>query len=220
MAPLRADAEAAVWPRREGRRTEHEHGLVFTGAKGVPMRRSSFNPRVDWMKAVEAIGAPRLHFHDLRHTGNTLAAATGVSTRDLMARMGHDSMNAAIIHQHATREADRVIADALDVRVQALREAMNTERAGLFARPSPRAERPNPLGLCQGLGMARQSVTQHLGMLEEANLVAVVRSGRQRLHYLNPVPLREIQGNAGSASSARRVWTRSAPSRNEQRKPR
>jgi uncharacterized protein YndB with AHSA1/START domain len=41
--------------------------------------------------------------------------------------------------------------------------------------------------------MARQSVTQHLGMLEEANLVAVVRSGRERLHYLNPVPLQEIQ---------------------------
>jgi hypothetical protein len=91
----------------------------------VPIRRSSFNPRVGWMKAVEAIGAPGLHFHDLRHTGNTLAAATGVSTRDLMARMGHDSMNAAIIYQHATREADRVIADALDVRVQAIRQAMN-----------------------------------------------------------------------------------------------
>jgi integrase len=99
--------------------------LVFTGAKDVPMRRSSFNPRVGWMKAVEAIGAPGLHFHDLRHTGNTLAAATGVSTRDLMARMGHASMNAAIIYQHATREADRVIADGLDVRVQALREAAN-----------------------------------------------------------------------------------------------
>ena len=47
--------------------------------------------------------------------------------------------------------------------------------------------------LCQGLGMARQSVTQHLGILEDANLVAVVRSGRERLHYLNPVPLQEIQ---------------------------
>jgi len=91
----------------------------------VPMRRSSFNPRVGWMNAVEAIGATGLHFHDLRHTGNTLAAATGVSTRGLMARMGHDSMNAAIIYQHATREADRVIADALDVRVQALRKAAN-----------------------------------------------------------------------------------------------
>jgi hypothetical protein len=38
-----------------------------------------------------------------------------------MARMGHDSMNAAIRYQHATREADRVLADALDVRVRAHR---------------------------------------------------------------------------------------------------
>ena len=87
-----------------------------------PIRRSNFNPLVGWLKAVEAIGAPGLHFHDLRHTGNTLAAATGVSARDLMARMGHDSMNAAIIYQHATREADRVVADALDARLRALRE--------------------------------------------------------------------------------------------------
>jgi hypothetical protein len=53
--------------------------------------------------------------------GKTLAAATGVSTSDLMARMGQDSMNAAIIYQHATREADRVIADGLDARLEVLR---------------------------------------------------------------------------------------------------
>jgi integrase len=97
--------------------------LVFTGPKGAPLRRSNFSSLVGWFKAVEAIGVPGLHFHDLRHTGNTLAAATGVSTRDLMARMGHDSMNAAIIYQHATREADRVIADALEARIRARRTA-------------------------------------------------------------------------------------------------
>lgn len=47
--------------------------------------------------------------------------------------------------------------------------------------------------LCEGLEMARQSVTQHLTVLEAANLVSVVRRGRERLHYLNPVPLHEIQ---------------------------
>ncbi|WP_113718292.1 ArsR/SmtB family transcription factor [Arthrobacter dokdonensis] len=47
--------------------------------------------------------------------------------------------------------------------------------------------------LCQGLGLARQSITQHLGILEDATLVTVVRRGRERLHYLNPVPLQEIQ---------------------------
>jgi uncharacterized protein YndB with AHSA1/START domain/DNA-binding transcriptional ArsR family regulator len=48
-------------------------------------------------------------------------------------------------------------------------------------------------GLCQDLDMARQSATQHLGVLEAANLVSTVRRGREKLHYLNPVPLHEIQ---------------------------
>jgi uncharacterized protein YndB with AHSA1/START domain/DNA-binding transcriptional ArsR family regulator len=46
--------------------------------------------------------------------------------------------------------------------------------------------------LCQGLPMARQSATQHLDVLVRADLVTVVRRGRERLHYLNPVPIREI----------------------------
>lgn len=46
--------------------------------------------------------------------------------------------------------------------------------------------------LCAHLDMARQSVTQHLQQLEEANLVAVAWQGREKLHYLNPVPLHEI----------------------------
>jgi uncharacterized protein YndB with AHSA1/START domain/DNA-binding transcriptional ArsR family regulator len=47
--------------------------------------------------------------------------------------------------------------------------------------------------LCEHLGMARQSATQHLDILERANLVTVVRRGRERLHYLNPIPIREIE---------------------------
>jgi DNA-binding transcriptional ArsR family regulator len=46
--------------------------------------------------------------------------------------------------------------------------------------------------LCASLDMTRQAVTQHLDRLEEANLVATVRRGREKLHYLNPVPLHEI----------------------------
>ena len=46
--------------------------------------------------------------------------------------------------------------------------------------------------LCENLDMARQSATQHLGILEEANLVSTVRRGREKLHYLNPVPIHEI----------------------------
>jgi uncharacterized protein YndB with AHSA1/START domain/DNA-binding transcriptional ArsR family regulator len=46
--------------------------------------------------------------------------------------------------------------------------------------------------LCDRLGMSRQSATQHLDQLVRANLVTVVRRGRERLHYLNPVPIHEI----------------------------
>jgi uncharacterized protein YndB with AHSA1/START domain/DNA-binding MarR family transcriptional regulator len=47
--------------------------------------------------------------------------------------------------------------------------------------------------LCAELEMARQSATQHLAVLEEANLISTVRRGREKLHYLNPVPIFDIQ---------------------------
>ena len=46
--------------------------------------------------------------------------------------------------------------------------------------------------LCEHLDMTRQAVTKHLGLLEAANLVVIVWRGREKLHYLNPVPLQEI----------------------------
>ncbi len=46
--------------------------------------------------------------------------------------------------------------------------------------------------LADGMGMTRQAVSQHLAVLEAANLVATVRQGREKLHYLNPVPIHEI----------------------------
>jgi DNA-binding transcriptional ArsR family regulator len=46
--------------------------------------------------------------------------------------------------------------------------------------------------LCQRLDMTRQAVSKHLAVLEDANLVATVRRGREKLHYLNPVPINEI----------------------------
>ena len=70
----------------------------------------NFNPATNWKKNVAAIGVPNLHFYDLRHTGNTLAAATGSSLRDLMTRMGHDSPRAAMIYptrHQRSRPTDR-----------------------------------------------------------------------------------------------------------------
>jgi DNA-binding transcriptional ArsR family regulator len=48
--------------------------------------------------------------------------------------------------------------------------------------------------LCENLDMTRQGVTQHLAVLEAANLVATTRQGREKLHFLNPVPLQNIYG--------------------------
>jgi DNA-binding transcriptional ArsR family regulator len=46
--------------------------------------------------------------------------------------------------------------------------------------------------LCDGQEMTRQAVTKHLALLEEANLIVTLRRGREKLHYLNPVPIHEI----------------------------
>ena len=56
-----------------------------------------------------------------------------------------------------------------------------------------RAENGQTLGqLCEHMDMTRQAVTKHLAVLEEANLVVVIWRGREKLHYLNPVPIHEI----------------------------
>jgi len=56
-----------------------------------------------------------------------------------------------------------------------------------------RAENGQTLNeLCARLAMTRQAVSKHLALLEGANLVATVRRGREKLHYLNPVPIHEI----------------------------
>jgi DNA-binding transcriptional ArsR family regulator len=56
-----------------------------------------------------------------------------------------------------------------------------------------RAENGQTLGdLCARLDMTRQAVSKHLSVLEDANLVATVRRGREKLHFLNPVPIHEI----------------------------
>ena len=46
--------------------------------------------------------------------------------------------------------------------------------------------------LCENLDMARQSATQHIDLLEAANLVSTVKRGREKLHFINPVPLHEV----------------------------
>jgi integrase len=85
--------------------------LVFVGTLGQPVRRASFYTA--WLRATAACGISGLRYHDLRHTGATLAAATGASTKELMARLGHASADAALRYQHATADRDQAIAKAL-----------------------------------------------------------------------------------------------------------
>ncbi len=86
--------------------------LVFTSPTGAPMRPSNFRRRV-WYPALTKAGLSRIHFHDLRHTGNTLTAAAGATLRELMDRMGHSSTRAALIYLHASNARQRAIADSL-----------------------------------------------------------------------------------------------------------
>jgi hypothetical protein len=58
-------------------------------------------------------GREDLRFHDLRHTGAVLAASTGATLAELMARLGHSTPAAAMRYQHAAHDRDRIIATAL-----------------------------------------------------------------------------------------------------------
>lgn len=89
---------------------------MFVGPKGGPLRRGNFSNV--WKRAVRPLGLDELHFHDLRHSGNTLAASTGAWTKELMARMGHSSTRAALIYQHATHDREMVIADKLSTMIE------------------------------------------------------------------------------------------------------
>ncbi|WP_189244145.1 tyrosine-type recombinase/integrase [Planobispora rosea] len=106
-----------------------DKGLIFAGPDDGPLRNTNFNRRV-WIQALQDTGLPKIHFHDLRHTGNTLAASAGASIRELMERMGHSSTRAAMIYQHSTDERQREVARKLDGLARgALGERSGTQRA-------------------------------------------------------------------------------------------
>ncbi|SDY06095.1 Phage integrase family protein [Modestobacter sp. DSM 44400] len=86
--------------------------LVFATESDHYLARSNWGQT--FRRAVEAVGLPPVRPHELRHTGATLAAATGATTKELMRRMGHSSPAAALIYQHAADERDGEIARALD----------------------------------------------------------------------------------------------------------
>jgi len=85
---------------------------VFTSPTGALLRDGNFRRRV-WEPALTKTGLSGTHFHDLRHTGNHLAAATGATLRELMGRMGHSSTRAALVYLHGSDARQRAIADRL-----------------------------------------------------------------------------------------------------------
>lgn len=91
-------------------------GRVFVGPRGGVLRRNNF--RRIWLRAIGTAGLGDVHFHDLRHTGNTLAATGGASTRELMHRMGHSSVRAALIYQHLVNGRDHEIAEHVDDQIR------------------------------------------------------------------------------------------------------
>jgi integrase len=87
-------------------------GLLFYSAAGTHLRTGSAMHDA-FHVARDAAGRPDLTFHDLRHTGATMAAATGATVAELMARIGHTTPQMAMRYQHATEERDQAIAQAL-----------------------------------------------------------------------------------------------------------
>lgn len=106
--------------------------LVPAQLQGL-LRRSSFRGR--WVAALRKSGVPAVHFHDLWHTGDTSLR----STRELMHRMGHSTMDAALRYQHMRGERDRLIVDRID---KAVKKAMGEKQKRKPRRKKP----PDPSG--------------------------------------------------------------------------
>jgi len=94
------------------------------------MRHSNFYRRV-WLPAVAKAGLSSVHFHDLRHTGNTLTADAGANLRELVDRMGHSSTRAALIYLHSSDERQRTLADAVGGAARAALQRPSNQRKHL-----------------------------------------------------------------------------------------
>lgn len=87
--------------------------LLFPSAADPDRHMAASTLSKVYIPARKAAGRPDLRFHDLRHTGAVLAAATGATLAELMARLGHSTPGAAMRYQHASQDRDKVIAEAL-----------------------------------------------------------------------------------------------------------
>jgi integrase len=109
---------AVILPALANHLREHvgpgDDALVFTTRTGRVM--SSFYGR--WDIARNAVGREDMRFHDLRHTGQTLAAESGATIAQLMQMLGHSTNAAALVYHHATLEHAHAVADAISAKVE------------------------------------------------------------------------------------------------------
>ena len=103
-------------------------GAALTSPEGLPLRRT-FRQRF-WLPALRAADLPVNHFHDLRHTGNTLAASSGAGLRELMDRMGHSTTRAAMIYLHGSDERQRALAEALSKLAEGSEKRPSSRQSG------------------------------------------------------------------------------------------
>ncbi|GHH68802.1 putative prophage phiRv2 integrase [Streptomyces sulfonofaciens] len=118
-------------------------GLLFVGPKGGRLRRNNFHD--SWTAACRRAGVKGVHFHDLRHTGNSLAATGGATTRELMARMGHSTVRAAMIYQHLVGGRDREIADHVDGLIKKSQSKQGNRKSGPRPSTDPHPEVNNKI---------------------------------------------------------------------------
>lgn len=101
-----------LWRHMDSHTGGSADSLVFATTDGNPI--DSANLSRMFARARKAIGRPELHWHDLRHTGATLAYGAGASVKDVQRRLGHSTTRAAMIYAHAADDSDRIIAERLN----------------------------------------------------------------------------------------------------------
>lgn len=99
---------------------------MFTGRKGKAITRGALQNA--WRKAAAKVGASQFHVHDVRHAGLTLAAQSGATTRELMARAGHRTAAAAMTYQHVATERADQLAQRMDALARGAFDGSNGTR--------------------------------------------------------------------------------------------
>lgn len=99
--------------------------LIFTTSNGLPL----FQGRKSWfVTAKRRLNLDHLHFHDLRHTGQSLALANGASIKDLQRRAGQSTAQAAQKYLHGSTERDQIVAESLNLDVSKTLNLINQKR--------------------------------------------------------------------------------------------